>query len=117
MESAALPERARELVEFNEHEVFASAVSIWEAAIKYRLRRGGPNDMPMSGRQLLEALEATDADLLAITGTHTAAVDDLPLLHGDPFDRLLIAQARVEAMHLLTHEKRLAEYGDHVIVV
>lgn len=114
--SDKLPIRARELIEANRTELFASTVSVWEIAIKYALRRGHADDMPMSGSQILEDISEAGLDLLAITGTHAAAVDSLPLLHGDPFDRLLIAQARSEAMPLLTHDKAIARYESGIVL-
>ena len=51
---------------------------------------------------------------LPITGEHTIAVNDLPCLHKDPFDRILVAQARVEGLLLLTVDKAVAKYGEGV---
>jgi PIN domain nuclease of toxin-antitoxin system len=53
---------------------------------------------------------------LDITAEHAAAVEDLPRLHGDPFDRLLIAQALIEPLRLLTHDAQVAAYGDMVLL-
>ena len=116
-ESPHLPKGAAKLLSNTANAQSASAVNIWEAAIKYGRRRGSVNDMPMSGQDLLADLMGAEIDILPISPAHAAAVDDLPPLHGDPFDRLLIAQARTESMHLLTHDKKLAAYGDFVIVV
>jgi PIN domain nuclease of toxin-antitoxin system len=98
-------------------EPFVSAVSILEAAIKFHLRRGTADDMPMSGGQLLTEAEAAGIPLLSISPDHAAAVDALPLHHRDPFDRLLVAQAVSEPMYLLTQDAALAAYGDHVLIV
>ena len=105
-----------ELLERDGNSLFVSAVSIWEIAIKYARRRK-PEDMPISGQQALAAVKSANFDMLAISLDHAAAVDELPLHHRDPFDRLLVAQARSESMHLLTHDASLAAYGDWVIVV
>jgi PIN domain nuclease of toxin-antitoxin system len=94
-----------------------SAISIWEVAIKWARRKGSADDMPMSGRDLLRELDLAMIDPLPIKPIHAAALDDLPLLHGDPFDRLLLATARHEGMTLLTHDAKLAGYGDFVLVV
>jgi PIN domain nuclease of toxin-antitoxin system len=117
VKSPLLPRRAVELLSDPATSQSASAVNVWETAIKHARRRGGINDVPMSGRQLLDDLIGVEAEILPVLPTHAAAVDDLPPLHGDPFDRLLIAQARTESMHLLTHDQTLAAYGDFVIVV
>ncbi len=53
--------------------------------------------------------------MLDVTAVHAAAVETLPLIHGDPFDRLLVAQALTEPLRLLTHDKALARYSDTVI--
>jgi PIN domain nuclease of toxin-antitoxin system len=117
VKSPLLPRRAVELLSDPATSQSASAVNVWETAIKHARRRGGINDVPMSGRQLLDDLIGVEAEILPVLPAHAAAVDDLPPLHGDPFDRLLIAQARTESMHLLTHDQTLAAYGDFVIVV
>lgn len=95
----------------------ASTVSIWEVAIKWALRKGRADDMPMSGGNFLRAIERAMIEPLPVQPIHAAAVDDLPLLHGDPFDRFLLATARHEGMTLLTHDAALAGYGDFVLVV
>ena len=71
----------------------------------------------MSGKALLKELESLEITLLAVTPYHAAAVGVLPSVHKDPFDRLLVAQAQCESMHLLTHDQTLATYGPHVIVI
>jgi PIN domain nuclease of toxin-antitoxin system len=115
--SSSLPKTALELLSSAAHSQSASAVNIWETAIKHALRRGSINDMPVSGQQLLADLVQAKINIVPVLPAHAAAVDDLPPLHGDPFDRLLVAQARTESMHLLTHDTLLAAYGDFVIVV
>ncbi len=117
IDSPALPRRAVDLLSDPGNAATASAVNIWETAIKHARRRGGEGDVLMSGQQLLDDLTGGDVSILSISPAHAAAVDDLPAIHGDPFDRLLVAQARTESMHLLTHDKVLAGYGDFVIVV
>lgn len=84
--------------------LLVSAVSVAEIAIK---RSIGKLEMPMPIDDLVEALGAAWLDL---TSTHAAAVERLPLLHRDPFDRLLAAQALVETVTLLTADERLLVY-------
>jgi PIN domain nuclease of toxin-antitoxin system len=55
--------------------------------------------------------------LLAITPAHALAVEELPILHADPFDRILVAQALTVPLRLLTHDQRVARYNDTVILV
>jgi PIN domain nuclease of toxin-antitoxin system len=97
--------------------VVVSVVTLWEIAIKFPLQRGSPNDMPVSGREALSIFRDAQYTILPVTAAHAAAIDDLPLLHGDPFDRMLVAQARAEGMTLLTRDARLRGYGGFVTVV
>ena len=106
-----------ELLEDEHKPLVVSAVSVWEIAIKHGRGQGYPDAMPISGKQAMNEVRAANFEFLAITHDHAASVDDLPLHHRDPFDRLLVAQARCESMHLLTHHAKLAAYGDFVIVV
>ena len=112
-----LSQRAIDLMDDHANTVDVSALSVWEVAVKHALRREGKVGLPLSGKQFLAELRATGLTPLPITPDHAAAVDDLPLHHRDPFDRLLIAQALCEGMHLLTHDAALAVYGDRVVVV
>lgn len=108
--NARLSRRARTLLDDGD-DPHVSVVTIWEIAIKHALQRGSPNDMPVSGTEARRLFEQAGFALLPVTPDHAAAVDDLPPLHGDPFDRMLIAQARTEPMHFLTADRRLEAYG------
>ena len=112
-----LTQRTIDLMDDDANTVDVSAVSVWEVAVKHALRQEGRIGLPLSGKQFLAELRATGVIPLPITPDHAAAVDDLPLHHRDPFDRLLIAQAACEGLVLLTHDAALAAYGDRVIVV
>ncbi len=94
-----------------------SAISIWEVAVKWSLRKGRADDMPMSGGDFLRAMERAMIEPMPVQPIHAAAVDGLPPLHGDPFDRFLLATAKHEGMIFLTHDAALADYGDFVLVV
>lgn len=94
-----------------------SVMTIWEIAIKYPLHRGARDDIPFPGRVAHAEFEAAGFAILPVTAAHAAAVDDLPPLHGDPFDRMLVAQALTEPLRLLTRDARLAEYGALVTLV
>jgi PIN domain nuclease of toxin-antitoxin system len=115
--SPRISKRAIEIINEAATSIDVSAVSIWEVAIKWALRKGRSDDIPMSGREFLPALERAMIEPMPIQPLHAAAIDDLPLLHSDPFDRLLLATARHEGMTLLTHDAKLADYGDFVLVV
>jgi PIN domain nuclease of toxin-antitoxin system len=93
-------------------EVYVSAASIWEIAIKSRLGK-------IEADANLLADEITEAGFreLPISAQHAAGVAKLPLHHADPFDRLLIAQAIAEPLKLLTADKSLARYSEMILVV
>jgi PIN domain nuclease of toxin-antitoxin system len=105
-----LSSKARQRIESSA--VFASAASIWEISIKSALGK-----LQADPAEVLSGIEPAGFDHLRITGEHTAEVVNLPHLHKDPFDRLLIAQASVEQMILLTDDAMLAGYGHFVQVV
>lgn len=112
-----LPRRACEIIDNEAQSIDVSAISIWEVAVKWALRKGRTGDMPLSARQFLHELELAGIAPLPVHPAHAVAVDDLPPLHGDPFDRFLIATARHEGMVLLTHDSVLGAYGSQVLVV
>lgn len=112
-----LPRRAAELLANDETAAFVSVASIWEIAIKSALRRGRIDDMPINGHEAANDFAEAGFDILPITSAHAASVGALPHVHGDPFDRLLVATAAVEALTLVTYERKLSAYGDHVLVV
>lgn len=105
-----LSTRARQLIE--KSEVYVSAASIWEISIKAALGK-----LAAKSSEVLAGVEPAGFSLLPITGDHAAQVADLPMLHRDPFDRLLVAQARAEPMRLLSNDEILRAYGDFVIIV
>ena len=93
--------------------VFVSAASIWEIAIKHALgRRGRP---PFSGADAFAYFREAGYMLLPVTAEHAAAVESLPPLHTDPFDRLLVAQARSEPLWLVTADPMVVAYDSNVI--
>jgi PIN domain nuclease of toxin-antitoxin system len=112
-----LPKRAIAMIDEDALSVDVSAISVWEVAIKWALRKGRPDDMPVSGMDFLREIERALIAPLPVQPIHAAAVDDLPMLHGDPFDRFLLATARHEGMTFLTHDSALANYGDFIVVV
>ena len=92
-------------------EVFVSAASIWEIAIKVRLGKLEADPVTM-----VEAIEESGFKELPVRAAHAAHVANLPLLHADPFDRLLIAQAVTEPLRLLTADAGLASYSELVVL-
>jgi len=112
-----LPQVAREQILDDRNEIYVSAASVWEIAIKHGLARGRPNDMPLSGEAARGFFQSSGYRMLAISADHAAAVSALPLVHADPFDRILVAQALFEPLHFMTHDKILAAYGDGIWIV
>jgi PIN domain nuclease of toxin-antitoxin system len=105
---------ARQLV-LDADQRLLSAVCVWELAIKQRLGKlsVGPDVRTWARRVTTELV----LDHLPVTAEHAAAVEHLPDVHRDPFDRLLVAQAVAEGAVLLTADERLAAYGDVVRLV
>jgi PIN domain nuclease of toxin-antitoxin system len=102
---------ARRLIE-SADEVYVSAASIWEIAIKARLGK-----IEADPHELTAAIEPSGFLELPVRAAHAAGVKQLELHHSDPFDRLLIAQALSEPLKLLTVDEILAKYSDLVVVV
>jgi len=101
----ALQPRAREAIAEGSNLAFVSAASVWEIRIKQSL---GKLEIPLDFR---EVLEAQPFHFLDITAEHAHAVGDLPRHHRDPFDRMLIAQATVERLTVVTSDDRFEAYG------
>ncbi len=112
--SARLPQEARELLEDTAHDVYYSAASIWEIAIKSTL---GRKDFRIDVNALERALPAMGLIELPVSGVHAAGVSRLPPIHRDPFDRLLVAQSVAEPLTLLTNDAILKRYTSNVRVV
>lgn len=112
--SERLPHAVRALLEDQANAVFFSAASLWEVAIKSAMKRA---DFKLDPRLLRRSLLENDYTELPISGAHTVAVDLLPPIHKDPFDRILIAQAQLEALTLLTADKQLASYPGPIRVL
>lgn len=113
-DSPRLLPKARAILESPRTTIWVSAATIWEIAIKHGLGRG---DMPVSGQDALRYFQASGYRLLPIEPEHAAAVQDLAAHHADPFDRILVAQALIEPMRLMTHDPVVARYSDTVIEV
>jgi PIN domain nuclease of toxin-antitoxin system len=112
-----LSSTARALIGDPANDICVSAASVWEIAIKHALARGGPSDMPVSGAEALRHFQDSGYELVNISPADAAAVEILPMLHADPFDRLLVAQALTVPFRLLTHDSRLARYSPSIIKV
>ncbi len=106
-EPGRLSRSAHSLIENSENELVFSAASIWEVSIKRGL---GRDDFQADPRLLRRGLLENGYLELAVTGEHALALDTLPAIHKDPFDRILLAQATVEGMILLSTDHVVARY-------
>ena len=106
-----MPKAARKLIEDLDNELLFSAASLWEIAIKHGL---GRKDFQVDPRILRRALVDNGYLELAITSEHVVSIDQLPSSHKDPFDRLLVAQALVEGITLLTSDAQIADYPGQI---
>ena len=113
-EPEQLSSKAKILIEDPQNQLYFSAASLWEIAIKNKLGRADFKvDLPVLRRNLLD----NGFEEIAINGAHTLALDMLPPIHKDPFDRILIAQAKVEGITLMTADSAVAEYQVAVVRV
>lgn len=113
-DSPRLVPKARDLIANPANTVWVSVASLWEITIKHSLGRG---DMPVSGAQAKAWFEQSGYQLLNIEAPHVLGVAELPALHADPFDRLLVAQALAEPLRLITHDAQVARYSDTIIAI
>lgn len=109
----ALSTRVRSLCEDPANQLVVSVVSIWEMQVKNRL---GKLPLPTGLREIVERQQAINRlELLPVGLEHVLALGDLPDVHRDPFDRLLIAQAKAEGMAVLTKDALFSQYPVAVI--
>lgn len=110
----SLPEDALALLQDPDTELVYSAASLWEVAIKGGLGRA---DFRADSRLLRRGLIENGYTELPVSGAHSAAVDLLPKIHSDPFDRILVAQAQIEGLTLLTMDRVVGRYPGSIRVV
>jgi len=106
-EPKRLSKQARRLIDNTENELLFSAASLWEVAIKRGL---GREDFKVDARLLRRGLLDNGYNELPITSNHVLATESLPPIHRDPFDRVLVAQATVEGITLLTVDSLVSRY-------
>ena len=116
--SAGQPDRlskeARALIEALDNELFFSSASLWEVVIKRGL---GRDDFKVDARLLRRGLLDNGYSELPIGSQHVVAIDNLPAIHKDPFDRILVAQAQVEGITLLTTDTTVAKHSGPIRLV
>jgi PIN domain nuclease of toxin-antitoxin system len=105
--SPRLSAKALKLIGDSGNELVFSVASLWEFAIKYAK---APAEFRVSPTELREALIQNGYSELDIGAKHVLATASLPPLHGDPFDRILLAQSAVEGIMLVTSDERVAQY-------
>ncbi len=110
-----LPDTVQDMITARDNEIVVSAVSIWEISIKHALARRGRIGLPVSGEEALGLFQQSGYQLLPIAPSHAAAIDQLPDHHADPFDRMLVAQALVEPLRLVSHDPMIAKYSETFI--
>jgi len=112
--SDRLPRKARLIIEEPANRLSFSAASIWEIAIK---SRSGRDDVLIDPHLMRRVLIDNGFNELVVTSDHALRVTTIPQLHGDPFDHILLAQALVEDMTLLTSDRTLARYPGPIMNV
>jgi len=106
-EPKRLSKQARTLIDNPDNELLFSAASLWEVAIKRGL---GREDFKVDARLLRRGLLDNGYSELPIISDHVVATESLPPIHKDPFDRILVAQATVEGVTLLTIDSLVSQY-------
>ena len=109
-----LSAKARRLIADIDNELMFSVASLWEVAIKRAL---GRSDFQVDPRLFRRGLIDNGYAELPVFSAHAVAVEALPPIHKDPFDRLLVAQSQVEGIALLTSDAMVAQYGGSVRLV
>ena len=117
-DDSALTEKARELILDPDNTIYYSTVSVWEVLLKH-IRR--PENIPFDERDFSEGCKEAGFIPLGLVDKHILAVRTLSRPndskeHNDPFDRLLIAQAKVENLSFLTHDELIPDYGERCII-
>jgi len=108
-DNPTLSREAYNIISDGKNVVFMSAASIWEIRIKESI---GKIDIPSNFKEILEK---QPFEVLSITSEHAHAIKELPLIHRDPFDRMLITQGKIEKLAIITRDVIFSEYNIHVI--
>jgi PIN domain nuclease of toxin-antitoxin system len=113
LDNPAFSAPLREILDESSESPLFSPVSVWEVATKNRTK----HPLGISAEDFLQECFALGCDELPLHSWHATAIESLPPLHKDPFDRILLAQAIAENCTLLTHDSSLAAYGSPVLPV
>jgi len=117
LDDRRLSRKARSMIESLDNRIAVSAASLWETAVKEARSKTS-----LKAAAVLSGLKESGFDLMPITAEHAVQVSDLPPHHGDPFDRMLVAQARHEGCALVTRDRALSPYaalipGDGLVLI
>ena len=112
--SKKLSDKARSILQNPDNAFYISSASIWEVSIKHSTR---PDEIPVTAEQMVRFCRDSGIAELPVAFGHALKVSMLPAYHSDPFDRMLVAQAGEENLHLVSHDRKLPPYGDFVILV
>ena len=107
-----LPTSARETIQNTDNKIYVSIASVWEIAIKLSI---GKLTLKKSIENFLTILDENGFILLEVNTKHIKKVAELPFIHRDPFDRMLVSQAMVENMSIMTIDSNITKYGVHII--
>ena len=117
-DTAKLSDEVIKILEKESNEVFYSVASVWEVAIKHKIK---PENMPVSEEEFVALCEKIGFIRLPVETGHIfllktlARSEDAPK-HNDPFDRMLLAQAKYENLKLLTHDSQFPYYGENCVM-
>lgn len=117
-DSARLPEKIKKLLESEENDVYYSTASVWEVAIKHKIR---PEQMPVSEEAFVDLCQRTGFVQLPVKSEHIYLLKTLirpkaAPKHNDPFDRMLLAQAKSENLKFITHDAMFLHYGEDCVI-
>ena len=117
-DDAALSQKARDLILDPDNSIYYSTVSVWEIMLKHARR---PNNIPFNERDFVEGCKEAGFFPLTLADKHVLAVHTLSRPawvkeHNDPFDRLLLSQAKVENLSFITHDELIFDYQEKCII-
>lgn len=117
-DSDKLSKEMKQMLEFEGNSIFYSIASVWEVAIKHNIK---PEQMPISEEVFYELCEETGFELLPVKAEHIFAIKSLkrPIdapKHNDPFDRILLAQAKYKKMKFVTHDSLIPYYKESYVI-
>lgn len=101
-----LGQKARALIADPDHELLVSLASLWEISVKHRIGK-----MEESGAEVMAALDDEGITMLGLKPMHLRVLEAMPLIHRDPFDHLIIAQALAERCAIITDDAQFSAYG------